>query len=329
MGLRGVLLVHGLALSVGWLAPGVHAPRARGAVRMAAFSGEEPWNPNAPTPRARERVSLSPIDMHELQARINFSREQQTLRERCERVYTILFNANTEHEGIYSIAVDERPRDDAEPGADPHRAPMRTNIVLGFENREDAMRYALVLKAQEVVAPEVIEVATEDLARFCEARRPPPPPPRASILSSLLCGLEGGGRGRREGQRARSSGPIRSRYRAALTNPRSLFFLASFSPRPQHQSDAQAEHGVRLQLLSAGTRLTPPEDLIDELEGADEDEGGFRARARAARARRADLDARARKRAAGARERPTPTPTRATTISRPTRQPALHGRGAT
>ena len=132
MGLRGVLLVHGLALSVGWLAPGVHAPRARGAVRMAAFSGEEPWNPNAPTPRARERVSLSPIDMHELQARINFSREQQTLRERCERVYTILFNANTENEGIYSIAVDERPRDDAEPGADPHRAPMRTNIVLGF-----------------------------------------------------------------------------------------------------------------------------------------------------------------------------------------------------
>ena len=86
MGLRGVLLVHGLALSVGWLAPGVHAPRARGAVRMAAFSGEEPWNPNAPTPRARERVSLSPIDMHELQARINFSREQQTLRERCEHL---------------------------------------------------------------------------------------------------------------------------------------------------------------------------------------------------------------------------------------------------
>ena len=38
-------------------------------------------------------------------------------------------------------------RDDAEPrgAADPHRAPMRTNIVLGFENREDAMRYALVL----------------------------------------------------------------------------------------------------------------------------------------------------------------------------------------
>ena len=139
MGLRGVLLVHGLALSVGWLAPGVHAPRARGAVRMAAFSGEEPWNPNAPTPRARG-ASRSPIDMHELQARINFSREQQTLRERRERVYTILFNAGTEHEGIYSIAVSDRATTPSRGAADPHRAPMRTNIVLGFENREDAMR---------------------------------------------------------------------------------------------------------------------------------------------------------------------------------------------
>ena len=99
-------------------------------------------------------------------------------------------------------------------------------------------------------------------------------------------------RGARE--RTRRSHPLsrdapRSRARA-LARPRSL--------AAAHQSDAQAEHGVRLQLLSAGTRLTPPEDLVDEFEGADEDEGGFRARARAERARadavRADLDARAR-----------------------------------
>ena len=62
---------------------------------------------------------------------------------------------------ITTAASEERIRgyiDDAEPrgAADPHRAPMRTNIVLGFENREDAMRYALVLKAQEVVAHSLI-----------------------------------------------------------------------------------------------------------------------------------------------------------------------------
>lgn len=139
---------------------------------------------------------LDAADFASLQSRVSTQRandaaeaEQGELRARCERVFTILFNPRTENEGIYSIAVDEidpeavdddgarRRRaaaahdDDAaqsHDGGQPPPGMRRMNIVLGFEEREDAAVYARVLRAHDLFAPEVSEIETDELVRFCD-----------------------------------------------------------------------------------------------------------------------------------------------------------------
>ena len=139
---------------------------------------------------------LDAADFASLHSRVSAQRandaaeaEQAELRARCERVFTILFNPRTENEGIYSIAVDEidpeavdddgarRSRaaaahdDDAaqsHDGGQPPPGMRRMNIVLGFEEREDAAVYARVLRAHDLFAPEVSEIETDELVRFCD-----------------------------------------------------------------------------------------------------------------------------------------------------------------
>ncbi|PPT05292.1 hypothetical protein CKA32_000615 [Geitlerinema sp. FC II] len=65
-----------------------------------------------------------------------------------------MFNARTENEGIHTIRLatpDGRER----------------NIVMMFESRDDAERYALLLEAQDFHVPTVEEFDSEEIEEFC------------------------------------------------------------------------------------------------------------------------------------------------------------------
>lgn len=65
------------------------------------------------------------------------------------RVYVLLFNANTENEGIHSLSLEGR------------------NIVLLFEEEDDATRYALLLEAQDFLSPSVESIDRQEVEDFC------------------------------------------------------------------------------------------------------------------------------------------------------------------
>ncbi|MFN9648757.1 MAG: DUF3110 domain-containing protein [Pseudanabaena sp.] len=60
-----------------------------------------------------------------------------------------LFNANTDNEGIYTLEIDG------------------DNIVVAFEQEDDAIRYAGLLEAQDFLSPTVESIDSEDLEAFC------------------------------------------------------------------------------------------------------------------------------------------------------------------
>ena len=65
-------------------------------------------------------------------------------------IYVLLFNAGTDSEGIHTLKTnDDR------------------NIVLMFENRDDAERYTLMLEAQDFLVPTVEAFEQEDIEEFC------------------------------------------------------------------------------------------------------------------------------------------------------------------
>ncbi len=66
------------------------------------------------------------------------------------RVFVLLFNARTENEGIHTLKTGDR------------------NIVLMFESEDDATRYALLLEAQDFLAPAVESIDAEDVEDFCD-----------------------------------------------------------------------------------------------------------------------------------------------------------------
>ncbi|MEB3359681.1 MAG: DUF3110 domain-containing protein [Synechococcales bacterium] len=66
------------------------------------------------------------------------------------RVFVLLFNAGTDNEGIHTLRMGDR------------------NVVLMFEDEDDATRYGLMLEAQELPAPSVQEFEEEDIEEFCE-----------------------------------------------------------------------------------------------------------------------------------------------------------------
>uniref|UniRef100_B8HK29 DUF3110 domain-containing protein n=1 Tax=Cyanothece sp. (strain PCC 7425 / ATCC 29141) TaxID=395961 RepID=B8HK29_CYAP4 len=67
------------------------------------------------------------------------------------QVYVLLFNARTENEGIHSLQLGDR------------------NIILMFESEDDATRYALLLEAQDFIAPSVEAIAAEEVEEFCRS----------------------------------------------------------------------------------------------------------------------------------------------------------------
>lgn len=67
-------------------------------------------------------------------------------------VYVLLFNARTENEGIHTLRVDDRE-----------------DIVLMFENEDDATRFAVMLEAQDFPEASVEAMDQEDIEAFCDS----------------------------------------------------------------------------------------------------------------------------------------------------------------
>jgi Protein of unknown function (DUF3110) len=68
------------------------------------------------------------------------------------RIFVLLVNANTENEGIHSINIGDR------------------DIILMFEEEDDAMRYALLLEAQDFPAEITVEnLDRQEIEDFCES----------------------------------------------------------------------------------------------------------------------------------------------------------------
>jgi hypothetical protein len=67
------------------------------------------------------------------------------------RVFVLIFNANTENEGIHTVRVGER------------------NKILLFESQDDAVRFALMLEAQDFPTPTVEAIDAEEIKEFCES----------------------------------------------------------------------------------------------------------------------------------------------------------------
>ncbi|MBD0337567.1 MAG: DUF3110 domain-containing protein [Cyanobacteria bacterium Co-bin13] len=66
-------------------------------------------------------------------------------------VYVLLFNARTENEGIHTLKVEDR------------------NIVLMFEDEDDATRFGLMLEAQDFPPATVESFEFEEIEEFCQA----------------------------------------------------------------------------------------------------------------------------------------------------------------
>ncbi|MDY6784415.1 MAG: DUF3110 domain-containing protein [Cyanobacteriota bacterium] len=66
-----------------------------------------------------------------------------------KRIYVLLINAGTANEGIHTLQMGGR------------------NKVLMFESEDDAMRYALMLEAQDFPAPSVEAFGSDEIEDFC------------------------------------------------------------------------------------------------------------------------------------------------------------------
>lgn len=65
-------------------------------------------------------------------------------------VFVLLFNARTNNEGIYSTQVGDR------------------NVILMFEQEDDAIRYADQLEAEDFPKPTVEGIDPEEIEEFCQ-----------------------------------------------------------------------------------------------------------------------------------------------------------------
>ena len=86
--------------------------------------------------------------------RARFETDEEVLRD-IGRVWALLFNAGSGNEGIYSRRM---PLANGEGGMD---------IVVTFEDRDDAERYAEQLCATDFPSSTPAEVETEALLKFC------------------------------------------------------------------------------------------------------------------------------------------------------------------
>ncbi len=65
-------------------------------------------------------------------------------------VFVLLFNARTDNEGIYSTQVGDR------------------NVILMFEQEDDAIRYADQLEAEDFPKPTIEPIDAEEIEEFCK-----------------------------------------------------------------------------------------------------------------------------------------------------------------
>ena len=65
-------------------------------------------------------------------------------------VYILLFNAETENEGIHTLQLGDR------------------NTVLLFESEDDACRFGLMLEAQDFPTSTVEAIEIEEVEEFCQ-----------------------------------------------------------------------------------------------------------------------------------------------------------------
>jgi hypothetical protein len=65
------------------------------------------------------------------------------------QVYVLLFNAGTDNEGIHSLQANGR------------------NTVLMFEDKDDAIRFGLLLEAQDFPSPTIEEFDQAEIEEFC------------------------------------------------------------------------------------------------------------------------------------------------------------------
>ena len=64
-------------------------------------------------------------------------------------VYILLFNAGTDNEGIHTIQMGDR------------------NTILMFQNEDDALRYSMLLEAQDFPEAKVEAIDSEEVEQFC------------------------------------------------------------------------------------------------------------------------------------------------------------------
>jgi len=67
------------------------------------------------------------------------------------QVFVLLFNAQTDNEGVHTVRIGDR------------------DIVLLFENADDATRYGLMLEAQDFPSPTVEAIEDSEVIEFCES----------------------------------------------------------------------------------------------------------------------------------------------------------------
>lgn len=65
-------------------------------------------------------------------------------------VYVVLFNVGTDNEGIHSIRIGDRHQ------------------VLMFESEDDAIRFGILLEAQDSPPPTIEKIDREEIEEICE-----------------------------------------------------------------------------------------------------------------------------------------------------------------
>jgi Protein of unknown function (DUF3110) len=74
------------------------------------------------------------------------------------RVYVLLFNVGTDNEGIHTIKLRQPDTEDD-----------YQDVVLAFEEEDDATRFALLLEAQDFPEATVEGIDQEELEEFCQS----------------------------------------------------------------------------------------------------------------------------------------------------------------
>jgi Protein of unknown function (DUF3110) len=79
------------------------------------------------------------------------------------RVYVLLFNVGTDNEGIHTLKLRQSE------GADGSLEDEYQDVVLAFEQEDDAVRFGLLLEAQDFLEPTVESIDQDELEEICES----------------------------------------------------------------------------------------------------------------------------------------------------------------